>query len=130
MILTIAVIDIVFSLDSVITAVGMVDDVLVMIAAMVIAMLVMLVFAGPIGRFVDGRPTVKVLALSFLILIGVAARRRGAGAAPRQGVHLLRDGVRRRRRGREPATAQEDAGRHSHARAGHRPQQSVTPVTK
>lgn len=70
---TIAVIDIVFSLDSVITAVGMVDadQVWVMVTAMVIAMIVMLAFAGPISRFVDNRPTVKVLALSFLILIGV-----------------------------------------------------------
>jgi predicted tellurium resistance membrane protein TerC len=72
-ILTIAVIDIVFSLDSVITAVGMVDadQVWVMVTAMVISMLVMLWFAGPISRFVEGHPTVKVLALAFLILIGV-----------------------------------------------------------
>jgi len=70
-ILMIAVIDIVFSLDSVITAVGMVDDVWVMIVAMIAAMLVMLGFAGPISRFVERRPTVKMLALSFLILIGV-----------------------------------------------------------
>jgi predicted tellurium resistance membrane protein TerC len=68
---TIAVIDIVFSLDSVITAVGMVDEVWVMVVAMVIAMIVMLIFAGPISRFVEKHPTVKVLALSFLILIGV-----------------------------------------------------------
>ena len=72
-IFTIAVIDIVFSLDSVITAVGMVDadQVWVMVTAMVIAMIVMLAFAGPISRFVDQHPTVKVLALAFLILIGV-----------------------------------------------------------
>jgi predicted tellurium resistance membrane protein TerC len=72
-IFTIAVIDIVFSLDSVITAVGMVDadQVWVMVTAMVIAMIVMLVFAGPISHFVDKHPTVKVLALAFLILIGV-----------------------------------------------------------
>ena len=70
---TIAVIDIVFSLDSVITAVGMVDadQVWVMVSAMVIAMMVMLLFSGPISRFVDRHPTVKVLALAFLILIGV-----------------------------------------------------------
>ncbi|MBX9624375.1 MAG: TerC family protein [Gemmataceae bacterium] len=68
---TIAVIDIVFSLDSVITAVGMVEHVWVMVVAMVIAMLVMLAFSGPIARFVDNHPTVKVLALAFLILIGV-----------------------------------------------------------
>ena len=67
----IAVLDIVFSLDSVITAVGMVDQVWVMIVAMVIAMLVMMVFAGRISGFVSRHPTIKVLALAFLILIGV-----------------------------------------------------------
>ena len=76
---TIALMDILFSLDSVITAVGMVDDVPVMIAAMVLAMLVMLAFAAPIGRFVNDRPTVKVLALSFLILIGVLLVAEGLG---------------------------------------------------
>jgi len=69
--LQIAVLDIVFSLDSVITAVGMVDQVWVMIIAMVIAMLVMLVFADRISNFVDRHPTIKILALAFLILIGV-----------------------------------------------------------
>jgi predicted tellurium resistance membrane protein TerC len=67
----IAVLDIVFSLDSVITAVGMVDQLWVMITAMVIAMLVMMVFAGKISNFVSRHPTIKVLALAFLILIGV-----------------------------------------------------------
>jgi predicted tellurium resistance membrane protein TerC len=80
-IVTIAVIDIVFSLDSVITAVGMVDpdQVWVMVAAMVVAMLVMLWFSGPISRFVEKRPTVKVLALAFLILIGVMLVAEGLG---------------------------------------------------
>jgi predicted tellurium resistance membrane protein TerC len=78
-ILTIAVIDIVFSLDSVITAVGMVEQVWVMIVAMVIAMGVMLAFAGPIARFVDKHPTIKVLALAFLILIGVMLVAEGLG---------------------------------------------------
>ncbi|MBY0456227.1 MAG: TerC family protein, partial [Gemmataceae bacterium] len=76
---TIAVIDIVFSLDSVITAVGMVEQVWVMVVAMVIAMLVMLAFAGPISRFVEEHPTIKVLALSFLILIGVMLVAEGLG---------------------------------------------------
>jgi predicted tellurium resistance membrane protein TerC len=67
----IAVIDIVFSLDSVITAVGMVEDLWVMVTAMLLAVGVMMFSAGPIARFVDRRPTVKVLALAFLILIGV-----------------------------------------------------------
>ncbi len=70
-ILQILVLDIVFSLDSVITAVGMVRDVEVMIAAVVVAVGIMLFTAGPIGRFVDRHPTVKILALSFLLLIGV-----------------------------------------------------------
>ena len=68
----IAVIDIVFSLDSVITAVGMVDQVPIMVIAIVIAVCVMMFAAGPIGEFVDRHPTVKMLALSFLILVGVA----------------------------------------------------------
>src|SRR3954471_1568999 len=68
----IAVIDIVFSLDSVITAVGMVDQVPVMVAAIVLAVLVMMFAARPIGEFVDRHPTIKMLALSFLILVGFA----------------------------------------------------------
>lgn len=71
-IVQIALIDIVFSFDSVITAVGLVDRVAVMIAAIVVAVLVMMVSARPIGDFVDRHPTIKMLALSFLILIGVA----------------------------------------------------------
>jgi predicted tellurium resistance membrane protein TerC len=68
----IAVIDIVFSLDSVITAVGMADHVMVMIIAIVLAVGVMMFSAGAIGDFVDRHPTVKMLALSFLVLIGMA----------------------------------------------------------
>ncbi len=68
----IAVIDIVFSLDSVITAVGMVDELSIMVVAIVIAVGVMLFAAGPIGAFVDRHPTIKMLALSFLLLVGVA----------------------------------------------------------
>lgn len=67
----IAVVDIVFSLDSVITAVGMANQIWVMVTAMVISMLVMVLSAGPIGNFVSRNPTMKMLALSFLILIGV-----------------------------------------------------------
>jgi len=69
--LQIIVLDIVFSLDSVITAVGMAKDLVIMIAAMTIAMLVMLLFAGRIGAFVNRHPSMKILALSFLLLIGV-----------------------------------------------------------
>jgi predicted tellurium resistance membrane protein TerC len=75
----IAILDIVFSLDSVITAIGMVDVVWVMIAAMVIAMLVMMAFAGSVSEFVAHRPTIKVLALAFLILIGVMLVAEGFG---------------------------------------------------
>lgn len=71
-IVQIAIIDIVFSLDSVITAVGMVEQVPIMVIAIVIAVGVMLFAAGPIGNFVDRHPTIKMLALAFLILVGVA----------------------------------------------------------
>jgi len=71
-IVQIGLIDIVFSLDSVITAVGLVDQIEVMIIAIMIAVGVMMVAAGAIGRFVDEHPTIKMLALSFLVLIGVA----------------------------------------------------------
>ena len=75
----IAIIDIVFSLDSVITAVGMADHVEVMIAAVVIAVLVIMFMAAPISNFVDRHPTSKSLALSFLVLIGVALVGEGVG---------------------------------------------------
>ncbi|APV49667.1 hypothetical protein BWI17_08240 [Betaproteobacteria bacterium GR16-43] len=67
----IAVIDIIFSLDSVITAVGMADQLWVMVLAVVIAMIVMLIASTPLAEFVSAHPTVKMLALSFLIMIGV-----------------------------------------------------------
>jgi len=67
----IAIIDIVFSLDSVITAVGLVDHVSVMVIAIVISVMIMMVAAKPIGEFVDAHPTIKILALSFLIMVGM-----------------------------------------------------------
>jgi predicted tellurium resistance membrane protein TerC len=70
-IVQIMLIDIVFSLDSIITAVGMVDQVAVMVAAVVTSVGLMMVFAGPIGQFVSTHPTIKMLALSFLVAIGV-----------------------------------------------------------
>jgi len=75
----IAVIDIVFSLDSVITAVGMVDQLSIMVIAIVLSVGVMLFAAGPIGKFVDTHPTIKMLALAFLILVGVALIGEGWG---------------------------------------------------
>ena len=68
----IMVLDIIFSLDSVITAVGMVDQLGVMVAAVIIAVLIMLVAVNPISHFVDTYPTLKILALSFLLLVGMA----------------------------------------------------------
>lgn len=78
-ILQIMLLDVVFSLDSVITAVGMADEIAVMIAAVMIAVGVMLVFAEPISRFIEAHPTMKMLALSFLILIGVVLMLEGFG---------------------------------------------------
>lgn len=65
-------IDLVFSLDSIITAIGMVDDVRIMIAAVVLAMIVMYAASGPVAAFIAEHPTTKMLALAFLLLIGVA----------------------------------------------------------
>lgn len=78
-ILQIMVIDIVFSLDSIITAVGMVREVGVMIAAVVASVGLMMLFAGPIGRFVSANPTIKMLALAFLVVIGVVLIADGFG---------------------------------------------------
>ena len=75
----IILLDIVFSLDSVITAVGMVNNVPIMIGAVVVAVIFMMFFAGPISGFVDRHPTVKMLALSFLLLIGVTLIADGFG---------------------------------------------------
>ncbi|MEO8506232.1 MAG: TerC family protein, partial [Betaproteobacteria bacterium] len=68
----IIIIDIVFSLDSIITAVGMVSEIAVMVAAVVVSVALMMLFAGAIGRFVSAHPTIKMLALSFLFVVGVA----------------------------------------------------------
>jgi predicted tellurium resistance membrane protein TerC len=78
-ILQIIVIDIVFSLDSIITAVGMVDNVGVMIAAVVVSVGMMMLFASAIGRFVSDHPTIKMLALSFLLVVGMALVAEGLG---------------------------------------------------
>ena len=72
MIAQIAIIDIVFSLDSVITAVGLVNNVPVMATAIIAAVLVMMLASDPVGNFIDKHPTVKMLALAFIILVGVA----------------------------------------------------------
>jgi predicted tellurium resistance membrane protein TerC len=78
-IIQIILLDIVFSLDSVITAVGMVNNIPIMIGAVIIAVIFMMLFAGPISGFVERHPTVKMLALSFLLLIGVTLIADGFG---------------------------------------------------
>jgi predicted tellurium resistance membrane protein TerC len=78
-ILQIMIVDLVFSLDSIITAVGMVDDVRIMIAAVIGSVALMMVFAGPIGRFVSDHPTIKMLALAFLVVVGVVLVAEGFG---------------------------------------------------
>ena len=75
----IAVLDIVFSLDSVITAVGMAEEITIMVTAVILAVCVMMFSAGPISTFVNRHPTVKVLALSFLLLIGISLVGEGLG---------------------------------------------------
>jgi predicted tellurium resistance membrane protein TerC len=79
-IIQIMILDIVFSLDSVITAVGMTNNLPVMVAAITIAIVVMMFFAGPLSRFVDRHPTIKILALAFLIMVG--------GALVAEGLHF------------------------------------------
>jgi predicted tellurium resistance membrane protein TerC len=78
-ILQIIIIDIIFSLDSIITAVGMVDEVEVMMAAVIVSVALMMVFSGPIAEVVSRHPTIKMLALSFLILVGVMLMADGFG---------------------------------------------------
>jgi predicted tellurium resistance membrane protein TerC len=107
----IVLLDIVFSLDSVLTAVGMANDIPVMVAAVVIAVGVMLFASGPISRFVHEHPTVKMLALSFLLLIGVTLIADGLGLHVPKGyiyaamgfavfVEMLNLTARRRRKGK------------------------------
>jgi len=78
-IMQIVVIDIIFSLDSVITAIGIAEDLSIMIAAVILAVMVMIIFSGPISNFINRHPSIKMLALSFLILIGCMLIAEGAG---------------------------------------------------
>ena len=78
-IVQIMLLDIVFSLDSVITAVGMVPQLEIMVVAVVLSVIVMLVFAAPVGDFVEEHPSIKILALSFLVMIGVLLVAEGTG---------------------------------------------------
>ena len=108
-VMQIAVIDIIFSLDSVITAVGMADHLWVMVVAVVIAMIIMIVASDPLANFVSSHPTVKMLALAFLLLIGVLLIADGFGLHVPKGyiyfalafsvaVETLNHWVRRRRK--------------------------------
>ena len=118
-IVQVVLIDLVFSLDSVITAVGMAKEIWVMIAAIVVAVLVMMVFAGAISNFIEQHPTLKMLALAFLILIGVLLVADAFDAHVNRGyvyfamgfslaVELLNIQVRRRQQGRAANAAVED----------------------
>ena len=78
-IVQIMIVDMVFSLDSIITAVGMVDELAVMIAAVVVSVALMMLFASAIGRFVSNHPTIKMLALAFLVVVGVVLVAEGFG---------------------------------------------------
>ena len=111
-IVQIMIIDLVFSLDSIITAVGMVDDIEVMIAAVILSVGLMMVFAGAIGRFVSDHPTIKMLALAFLVVVGVVLLAEGFGQhvpkgyvyfgmAFSLGVEMLN--IRMRKRSKQPA---------------------------
>ena len=111
-ILQIIVIDMVFSLDSIITAVGMVDEIAVMIAAVLISVGMMMAFAGAIARFVNEHPTIKMLALAFLVVVGVVLIAEGFGQhvpkgyiyfamAFSVGVEMLN--IRMRKRSKHPA---------------------------
>src|SRR5215211_2476881 len=86
----ISLLDLVFSLDSVITAVGMVDEIAIMIIAVVLAIVVMMIFAGPISGFVERHPTIKMLALSFLLLIGRNSMPKGSAFTFRRATPISR----------------------------------------
>ena len=111
-IVQVIVVDMVFSLDSIITAVGMVDQLAVMITAVVVSVALMMVFAAAIGRFVNQHPTIKMLALAFLVVVGVVLIAEGFGQhvskgyiyfamAFSVGVEMLN--IRMRRRSKKPA---------------------------
>ena len=101
----ILILDLVFSLDSIITAVGMTDDIPIMVAAVVIAVGLMLLAADPLAGFINKNPTIVMLALSFLLMIGMTADRRRRGREGAQGLHLCRHGILWPGRGAEHAVS-------------------------
>lgn len=125
-IVQIIIIDMVFSLDSIITAVGMVDEIAIMVAAVVASVMLMMLFAGAIGRFVSAHPTVKMLALAFLFAIGMVLVADGFGhhvpkgyiyfaMAFAVGVEVLN--LRMRRRAAQPVDLHEPYSRDESPRA-------------
>ena len=116
-VIQIVILDIVFSLDSVITAVGMVGDtfggagIWIMITAVVISIIAMMLFAGPIGTFVQRHPTIKMLALSFFASDRRNARRRGIPYQDTEGLHLFRNGIFRISRNAQSPAPKESTAR-------------------
>ena len=108
-IIQIMLLDIVFSLDSVITAVGMAKHIEVMVAAVVISVAIMLVASGPISHFVDQHPTIKILALSFLLLIGMSLVAESFDQHIPKG-YIFCDGLLGPGRGAQPASARQAGG--------------------
>ena len=128
-ILQIIIIDLVFSLDSIITAVGMVDEVAVMIAAVIASVGLMMFFASYIGKFVSAHPTIKMLALSFLLVIGLTLMLEGFGNHVPKGyiyfamafslaVEMLN--LRLRKKRRQPVRLREPYGRMSYRQSAKR----------
>ena len=89
-IIQIVLLDIIFSFDSILTAVGMSRDLVIMISAVIISIIIMMFFAGPISRFINRYPTLQMLALSFLILIGFMLMLESVHIEVPKGVHILR----------------------------------------
>ena len=123
-ILQIMIVDMVFSLDSIITAVGMVDSLAVMVTAVILSVAMMMLFAGAIGRFVSDHPTIKMLALAFLVVVGVVLIAEGFGQhvpkgyvyfamAFSLGVEVLN--IRSRKRAAKPAELHQAHVRDDHA---------------
>ena len=109
-IVQIMLLDVVFSLDSIITAVGMVEERWVMVTAILISIAFMIGFAKPIGDFVERHPTVKVLALSFLIMIGLVLIADGFGQHIPKGYIYCGDGILGVRRADQPVDPQAQCG--------------------
>ena len=107
----IAIINLVFSIDSIVTAVGMANEIWVMAVAVILSMIVLMVACGPVASFVEAHPTVKILALGFLIMIGMALVADSLRRAHPQGLHLHRHGVLGVHRADQHAASPQDQAR-------------------